>query len=460
MKTDCHDIFTDLSHSPSIEQWLSEARQLSDIVCKQIPFAKCEKWSIRNGILCHDQGCFFSIAGIRTDPHLSELGDFEQPIILQPEIGILGFVVRETVDGWDWLLQAKTEPGNIGFVQGAPSVQATYSNYMQMHGGLPTPMLEYFLDSVSSKVNMVTDIEQSEQGDRFLGKYNRNSVVVISDDTLVPEQRLWKWFPASTIRNSLHIDFGINTDARSVLFCSDWRLLVEKGESPFARWCGKGGFNESLYDSYETASSHISLDEVIYRLDLKRRQKFFSPEVCTIYDLQGWNYSVDEISCTSATHSFVVRAYETHCSDREVEHWCQPLLVGLREIAISLVCTRISGLMHFYLHFSPEIGFREMVQLAPSLIDDTSHCQVDWVKDAINDSEATVHAYVKQSDEGGRFMESIAAYSIIEVSDHWVNDQDNEGLWLTLSQLKSLVSRRGLLTNESRSVLSLLLAWA
>jgi oxidase EvaA len=459
MKSDCHDISTDLNHSPSIEQWLSEARQLGDVVCEQIPFAECEKWSFKEGILCHDQGCFFSIVGIRADSHLPELGDLEQPIILQPEIGILGFVVRETADGWDWLLQAKSEPGNIGFVQGAPSVQATYSNYMQKHGGLPTPMLEYFLDPVSSKANMITDIEQSEQGDRFLGKYNRNSVVVISDDAPVPGQRLWKWFPAASIRNSLHIDFGINTDARSVLFCSDWRLLVEKGESPFSRWRGKGGFGESLCNSFETESSHMSLDEAIYRLALKRKQKLFSPELCSLYDLKGWSFSADEISCTSDSRSFDVRAYETHCSDREVEHWCQPLLVGLREIVISMVCTRISGVMHFYLRFSPEIGFREVVQLAPSLIDDTVHCQVDWVKDAINESGAFVHAYVKQSDEGGRFMESVAAYSIIEISDHWVNDQDNEGLWLTLSQLKSLVSRRGLLTNESRSVLSLLLAW-
>ena len=38
-----------------------------------------------------------------------------------------------------YLLQAKVEPGNINKIQISPTVQATRSNYLRIHGGKTIP---------------------------------------------------------------------------------------------------------------------------------------------------------------------------------------------------------------------------------------------------------------------------------------------------------------------------------
>lgn len=109
----------------AIAHWLARYREHSRLVVQHIPFSQCLEWSFVDGVLQHSTGRFFSDVGQHCDdgpPHLKGLA---LPIIDQPEIGILGFVVKRGKAGWEWLLQAKTEPGNIGGTQVGPSVQAT-----------------------------------------------------------------------------------------------------------------------------------------------------------------------------------------------------------------------------------------------------------------------------------------------------------------------------------------------
>ena len=77
------------------------------------------------------------------------------------------------------LVQAKVEPGNIGYAQLAPTVQATQSNYERVHGSQETPFLDWFLGQRQDAV--LDDCLQSEQGSRFLGKFNRNMAVRVPD---------------------------------------------------------------------------------------------------------------------------------------------------------------------------------------------------------------------------------------------------------------------------------------
>ena len=77
-------------------------------------------------------------------------------------------------------MQAKAEPGNINTYQLSPTVQATRSNYLQLHGGKRTLYLEFFIDH--SKTEVLIDQLQSEQGARFYRKRNRNIIIRIPDD--------------------------------------------------------------------------------------------------------------------------------------------------------------------------------------------------------------------------------------------------------------------------------------
>ena len=65
-----------------------------------------------------------------------------------------------------------------------------------------------------------------------------------------------------------------------------------------------------------------------------------------------------------------------------------------------------------------------------------------------------------QSDEGGRFLRCRTRYRILERSSAQpVPALDNEH-WLSLAQLEALAHQPTMLTNEARTVLSLLLSMA
>ncbi|MBT6471656.1 MAG: NDP-hexose 2,3-dehydratase, partial [Candidatus Marinimicrobia bacterium] len=89
-----------------------------------------EKGSIR-----HISNKFFSVEGVKVSSNCLVKEEWQQPIIVQPEIGILGIITKEFNGVLHFLLQAKIEPGNINYVQLSPTLQATRSNYTQVHKG-------------------------------------------------------------------------------------------------------------------------------------------------------------------------------------------------------------------------------------------------------------------------------------------------------------------------------------
>lgn len=143
-----------------------------------VSLAGSAAWTLVDGRIRHSTGGFFSVVGVRVDPQPDRgLPGVVQPIIDQPEVGLLGFVTHRSGAGLEVLVQAKPEPGNVGLVQIAPTVQATRSNFLRVHGGRPTVLLEAFGRDAPGDVRL----GQSEQGSRFLGKVNDNAVTDLPD---------------------------------------------------------------------------------------------------------------------------------------------------------------------------------------------------------------------------------------------------------------------------------------
>jgi oxidase EvaA len=155
-----------------VSEWIAERRDAVEVSCRPVPWSELREWKQVGGRIVHRAGGFFSVAGLAARMPAVEVS---QPIIVQPEVGILGFAVRRRGAAREILLQAKAEPGNLRGVQVGPTVQATESNCKRVHGGRPTPYLELFTRPLPG--SRVADSLQSEQGTRFLGKYNRNAMV-------------------------------------------------------------------------------------------------------------------------------------------------------------------------------------------------------------------------------------------------------------------------------------------
>lgn len=448
-------------YSRSLKLWLQKNKTRSGLTATSVPFKECKEWRIEDGFIKHSSGRFFSVVGYRVKSNRNHLSQVEQPIINQPEIGVLGFLVKESSEGWHWLFQAKAEPGNVNSVQAAPTVQATKSNYEMVHNGLPTPFLECFIEPETQNTILETDVEQSEQGDRFLNKYNRNCVSIDVNHSKTTTDSVYKWFSARELRSGLLENYAINTDARSVILCSCWNKISDGGLAPFAKWANQEHFGRRLFDSLNTDLSSLELSDVLQRIDEERSRVVLQTSRIPLTELQNWVLHDDLILSEVSNEShFQVQFYKVQVRNREVNSWCQPLFRNTRKTDISLICSQVSGTLHFYFRLAAEAGFKNKVQLAPSVIDDPHHQKVSWCFKSLAHPKTIRHASVLQSDEGGRFMQSIANYSIYEVDPDFADIHDNQGIWLPLRQIKEFTQMKGYLTNEARSALSILLAWA
>ena len=154
----------------------------------------------------HKSKKFFKISGIRIKSNFYKQKNWDQPIIVQNEIGILGII--KNVKTNKYLLQAKVEPGNINKIQISPTVQATRSNYSRIHGGKTIPFLRYF-----KKRNRNFSL-QTEQAFRYYNKKNSNIITFVSKKIDLDEK--FRWFSKVEILNLLKKKNLINMDTLSV----------------------------------------------------------------------------------------------------------------------------------------------------------------------------------------------------------------------------------------------------
>ncbi|MBI2870558.1 MAG: NDP-hexose 2,3-dehydratase family protein [Candidatus Omnitrophica bacterium] len=204
-----------------IVAWLTRFRETSQNSVERIGIRDLEKWRVEEGTgnIRHESGKFFSIEGVRIQMKNREVASWCQPIINQPEVGILGIIVKK-IDGlYYFLMQAKTEPGNIDGYLISPTVQATKSNYTKVHGGRFPPFVEFFLNRRKDGRRSIYEGLQSEEGARFWKKNNLNVILEVDEgefDEIPPE---FCWMTLYQLKQLLLRDNFVNVCARSVLSC-------------------------------------------------------------------------------------------------------------------------------------------------------------------------------------------------------------------------------------------------
>ena len=124
-----------LSTYQSLKDWLESRNKANNFIVEVVNIDNITKWYFNDitGNLQHDSGKFFSIIGLHVKTDFSDLNEWQQIIINQPEIGILGIITKLINGTRYFLMQAKMEPGNINILQLSPTLQATRSNYKLAH---------------------------------------------------------------------------------------------------------------------------------------------------------------------------------------------------------------------------------------------------------------------------------------------------------------------------------------
>ena len=192
--------------SKNISKWLNNQKKKQLLTVEKIDLSKLSKWVYSKKEIYHKSKKFFKIAGVRIQSNFYNKKNWDQPIIVQNEIGILGII--KNVNTNKYLLQAKVEPGNINKIQISPTVQATRSNYLRIHGGKTIPFLKYF-----KRKNRNFSL-QTEQAFRYYNKKNSNIITYVSKKIDLDEK--FRWFSKIEIFNLLKEKNLINMDTLSV----------------------------------------------------------------------------------------------------------------------------------------------------------------------------------------------------------------------------------------------------
>lgn len=110
---------TDLA---GFDDWFAEYGEKICTTAERVPLAALDQWyeTPVTGDLRHRTGKFFTVHGLRVHDPTGAVHWWDQPIIDQPEVGILGILVKEFDGVPHFLMQAKAEPGNPGGLQLSP----------------------------------------------------------------------------------------------------------------------------------------------------------------------------------------------------------------------------------------------------------------------------------------------------------------------------------------------------
>lgn len=433
-------------------RWLRSYRETIDCRVERIRFDESREWSFdaEKSALRHATGKFYRIAGYRGN--IRGRSPIYQLLIDQRETGTQGFMIRRADDDIQMLIQARTEPGNIGIVQIGPTIQATFSNYTAVHKGRPQPFLERFHHPERYGARIVLDTVQPELGSKFLNKTNRN-IVVESPDMADYSDPMFRWISLRTLFRLMQYDHIVNNDARLVVGMMALELgeqLLETHSTPAAR---------SLLRSIRARSSgrfdHAS--EAAAWVEKQRIETPVSVSGFPLSLLPAWQITDDEIRHRDGRFFQVVHV-KVHAADREVADWDQPLITASHVGRIVMVCREVDGVLNFALHAQPQIGNTAGPLLQPTWSFDNDDDEMEApaeIARLLDRRGAVRHYTFEGSDEGGRFYQYRNRYEI-----RWLPSTVDAPLpphycWLTLGQIRELVHATDYISDELRSVLSL-----
>jgi oxidase EvaA len=226
----CEAFFESLSdwsqfHSlDDVKKWFEEKRKNSSLSVDDIPLNEVSGWEIdpETGDIKHHAGEFFTVHGIRVNSKNREVNvTWDQPILEQVgyDGGLLGIIRKRFNEVPHYLCEAKEEPGNYGKVQISPSLQATFSNLNQAHGGRKPYFSELFISRATNKnVTILFDSWLAEDGGRLHLKRNRGILMEVNEMEEIPlPNDNFIWLSLYQIKQLLKEDAWINPHVRGVL---------------------------------------------------------------------------------------------------------------------------------------------------------------------------------------------------------------------------------------------------
>ncbi|MFD4575697.1 NDP-hexose 2,3-dehydratase family protein [Streptomyces sp. NPDC058417] len=415
--------------------WLAGRDRAHRFEVERIPFSGLDAWSFdpETGDLGHRTGRFFTVRGLRARVGGDSGTAWEQPVIEQPEVGILGILAKEFGGVLHFLMQAKMEPGNRNLLQLSPTVQATRSNYTRVHQGAPVRYLEHFV----KPRRVVADTLQSEHGSWFYRKANRN--LIVETDAEVEAHDDFVWLTLGQIHALLRRDNVVNMDARTVLSCL-----------PFP----------------DAAPGALHPDtEVLSWITGERARQDVTTALVPLGGVRDWVREADRIRHAHERY-FDVVAVAVRAGSREVTSWTQPLFEPRGLGVTAFLTRRIGGVAHYLVEARVEGGFLDTVELGPTVQcvpGNFAHLPAErrplFLQTVLSAKPEAIRYEAVHAEEGGRFLNAESRYLVVEATEDEAPTDPPEGYrWLTAGQLTWLVRHAHYINVQARTLLACLYA--
>lgn len=444
-----------------VVSWIKYQNDKVKLRIDKVPFSSLKEWEFSDGSrnLRHKTGKFFSIDGISVKTNWGNIHSWSQPIINQPEIGYLGFITKEFNGILHFLVQAKIEPGNINHVQLSPTIQATKSNYTQVHKGNKPKYLDFFVNVTKDQV--ILDQLQSEQGARFLKKRNRNIIIKIDEEVVIEDNFIW--LTLGQLKKLMELDNVVNMDTRTVVSGisfgsfsrSEFELISIFNEKINTNDIGRKFLKSSLLKGKSLHEQH----ELISWITKKKCEYELDVTKVSLASLDDWSVTEDCIEHKEKKY-FKVIGVEVLIENREVTNWTQPMVEPLQSGLCAFVCREINGVLHLAVQAKLECGNLDVIELAP-----TVQCLTDNYKKSLNGKLPFLHYILDakkeqiiydsmQSEEGGRFYKEENRNMIVMGDENLEIELPDDFIWMTLNQLQTFISFNNYLNIQARNLIS------
>jgi len=399
--------------SQKIKNWLKKQKKKHKLKIKVIKLKDIDKWKIDNSKIYHKTKKFFKIVGIKVLTNFNKK-NWDQPMIVQNEVGILGIIKNTKTN--KYLLQSKVEPGNINKLQLAPTVQATKSNYSRVHGGKKVPYINYFLKSKKTIPSL-----QSEQGFRYLNKFNSN--ILLKTSKFIEIKPEFYWFNKNEIKELIKIRNIINMDTLSVF--SSFMTKVKK--------------------DYPINSIRKIYDWV----KINNKKFFMKTKIVDLIKLKDWTYNSTKIEHKKKKH-FSIIGINASTNKREIKNWSQPIIKGKEMAFAGFIKTKFNNIEHYLCRYTLKPGLKSG---GISCTVNTSDINNYSKNHTLNSNEKYFikkyffSQYSKKniiydntlSDEGGRFYQCQIRYMISKLLYPDSIKIPNNYIWISHNQIVDMI---------------------
>jgi dTDP-4-dehydro-6-deoxy-alpha-D-glucopyranose 2,3-dehydratase len=214
-----------------------------------------------------------------------------------------------------------------------------------------------------------------------------------------------------------------------------------------------------LKSSVNIGSEHVDTEKAIEWLEQKKNKANVSVTRCPLKKTDGWEFSSDDGVIKHNTGKFFsIEGIKINSNCLKKHNIYQPIINQPEIGYLGILTKEINGVLHFLLQAKIEPGNVNFVQLSPTL----QATRSNYTKvhkglkplylEYFQDKEANILLDQLQSEQGSRFLHKRNRNIIILVNDDIIHD-DNF-IWLTLNQIKSLMRFDNIVNMDTRSVIA------